>query len=211
MSQWRPSRVKIAPLLAVPTSFSQRFPSTKKSRVGMDCTPYQKLRLGLSSASTRTTSTTPAHDVNTSTSTGSMIWQDLLQAAQNATRMGLLDCRTAGSKSRSHTDLKVGFFWGAFIFSTAVLRCQYIGQPLCQGYMDTVRGSQTVTCVTSARGLVPVKKLNGQEIEPAGVDEGLTICHFLSAWNQPVTADLIPIMPCNCSWTSRRSSRWRVC
>src|SRR6266446_3988737 len=77
MSQWRPSRVKIAPLLAVPTSFSQRFPSTKKSRVGMDCTPYQKLRLGLSSASTRTTSTTPAHDVNTSTSTGSMIWQGL--------------------------------------------------------------------------------------------------------------------------------------
>src|SRR5690348_12123028 len=39
----------------------------------------------------------------------------------------------------------------------------------------------------------------------------LSIYHFLLVWNQPLTADLIPIMRCNCSLTSRTNSQWRVC
>src|SRR5467141_3644893 len=96
MSQWRRSRVEIASLLAVPTSFSRRLPATKNSRVGMDCTPYHRLRWGLSSASTLNTSMCAAHVVATSARTVLMTWQGLLQGAQNSTRTGLprlQDCR----------------------------------------------------------------------------------------------------------------------
>jgi hypothetical protein len=52
-----------------------------------------------------------------------MTWQGLLQGAQNSTRTGLLDFKTADWKSPSPTDLKLGLL--GFIFTTAVSRRQH--------------------------------------------------------------------------------------
>src|ERR1043165_288581 len=95
----------------------------------MCCTPNLRLRFGLSSALTFTTSILPAQVCATSSSTGSMTSQGLLHGAQNATSTGLLDCKTCDSKFASPTNFKLKL---VFMFSTGVRSCQTLLHAPCQ-------------------------------------------------------------------------------